>query len=104
MKQVRSMVSEISESFRKEPWFGDRLLMFGFLRPIAWQGRLVALGLIAGCIANGRIVGLHQALGIVILLAAIALYAMIAYLTSGKFWSWGILKSDTAEGASTTKE
>ena len=102
MKQGGSIVGELSESFRKQPWFGDRMLMFGFLRPITWQGWLVALGLIAVCIADGRFVGTNQPLGIVILLAAVAVYALIAQLTSGRFWSWGIFKSQADETDSAT--
>jgi hypothetical protein len=104
MKQVSSTVREFSESFRKQPWFGDRMLMFGFLRPITWQGRLVALGFIVVCIADGRFVGLKHPVGIVVLLSACAVYALIAQLTSGRFWSWGIFESHPTKSTSTTKD
>lgn len=45
----------------------------------------------------------RQPLGVVILLAAIAVYALVAYLTSGRVWSWGIFRPHPTETDNTKK-
>lgn len=59
----------------KRPWFGDRLLGIGGLRPVTWEGWLVAVALVAVVITDGQLIGFHQALGFVILGVAIGAYA-----------------------------
>lgn len=73
----------------KRPWFGDRLLGIGGLRPVTWEGWLVAVALVAVAIADGQLIGFHQALGFVVLVVAIAAYAVVGRITSGRWWSWG---------------
>jgi hypothetical protein len=73
----------------KQPWFGDRLFGIGGLRPVTWQGWLVASALIALLVVDGRFVGFRTPLGILIFIAACAGYAIVGRVTSRRWWSWG---------------
>jgi len=77
----------------ERPWFGERRLGFGSLRPVTWQGWLVAAGLVAVLVADGKLIGVKSALGVGIIIAACAVYFLIVWLTTGRLWSWGPWKS-----------
>jgi hypothetical protein len=79
-------------AMKRKPWFGERMLVPGFPRPITWQGRLVALALILVVLADAVFIGVRTAPGIVVLIGAVIAYAVIAKLTGGNGWSWGAFR------------
>jgi hypothetical protein len=64
------------------PWFVPRAVGFGW-RPVSWQGWVVFAGLVG--VTAGTVVAVKSSsVGLIVIVIAAALYALVARLTAGE--------------------
>lgn len=73
-------------------WFGERMFFPGIVMPITWQGLVVAVLMIVIFLAGVKIAMTSLVVGIIIIIAGLTGYTVIARVKSGRTWSWGMFR------------